>query len=160
MTGNLQRLAKHVGEKLVQQNWLLTTAESCTGGWVAHIITDIPGSSQWYERGFVTYSNAAKQEMLGVQTETLMLYGAVSEQTAKEMAEGALHRSHAQVSLAITGIAGPEGGSTEKPVGLVWFAWAGKHIPTQAAKKYFSGDRQSIRKQAVDLVLRELLLKI
>ena len=108
---------------LIKTNKKLTVAESCTGGWVAKVLTDIAGSSDWFERGFVTYSNQAKHEMLGVKEATLENHGAVSEETVVEMAEGALTNSHADFSLSISGIAGPGGGSSEKPVGLVWFSW-------------------------------------
>src|ERR1035437_4219013 len=118
----LTTLATLVGAKLRAKGLMLTTAESCTGGWVAQAVTAIAGSSAWFERGFVTYSDAAKQEMLGVSARTLAAHGAVSEQTARKMAIGALAHSHAQVALAITGIAGPDGGSAEKPVGTVCFA--------------------------------------
>jgi nicotinamide-nucleotide amidase len=132
---------------------MIVTAESCTGGWVSQVITQISGSSQWFERGFVTYTNLAKQEMLGVNAHTLEQFGAVSEQTAKEMAEGALNHSHAQISLAITGVAGPSGGTVEKPVGLVCFAWAGTQVATRSEIQYFSGDRETVRRQAVEHAL-------
>lgn len=154
---DLISLATAIGQALQQQRLMLATAESCTGGWVSQVITSIPGSSQWFERGFITYSDQAKQELLGVQRSTLETYGAVSEQTAKEMAEGALHYSQAQVSLAVTGIAGPDGGSAEKPVGLVWFGFARENFLTVAMKKIFTGDRQHVRAQAVEFVLKELL---
>lgn len=150
-------LAKKVGQKLLEQKLLLVTAESCTGGWVAEAITSVPGSSEWFERGFVTYTNIAKQEMLGVKASTLEKFGAVSEETAREMAEGALKHSHADIALSVTGIAGPDGGSKEKPVGTVWFGWAGKNFDTIAKLKHFNGDREAIRSQAVEFVLSELL---
>jgi nicotinamide-nucleotide amidase len=141
-------LARRVGERLAASGQVLTTAESCTGGWVAQAITAIAGSSDWFDRGFVTYSNEAKQEMLGVRAETLKRHGAVSEETAREMAQGALSRSKATLALAVTGIAGPAGGSTEKPVGMVCFAWAGKQGASSETLR-FSGDRESVRRQSV-----------
>ena len=120
----LTTLATLVGARLRAKGLMLTTGESCTGGWVAQAITTVAGSSDWFERGFVTYSDAAKQDMLGVSARTLAEHGVVSEHTAREMAIGALARSRAQVALAITGIAGPGGGSPEKPLGMVCFAWA------------------------------------
>jgi len=141
-------LARKLGEALKAKGWKLATAESCTGGWVAMEATAIAGSSDWFERGFVTYSNEAKRELLGVQDVTLVKHGAVSEQTAREMAAGALGRSHAQVALAVTGIAGPAGGSAQKPVGTVCFAWAvGSNIRSETRR--FDGDRESVRRQSV-----------
>jgi len=157
MSQHLTELAQHIGLALQQKQIRLTTAESCTGGLVAQTITSVPESSKWFDRGFVTYSNESKQEMLGVQSETIEQWGAASEHTVKEMAEGALTHSHAQISLAITGIAGPSGGTPEKPVGTIWFALAGKNIDTQAITKHFQGDRQAIRQQAVEFVLNYLL---
>jgi nicotinamide-nucleotide amidase len=152
----LYELAVAVGKQLQTRQWLLAIAESCTGGWVASMITSVAGSSQWFDRGFVTYSDAAKKEMLGVRNETLVAHGAVSQQVVREMAEGALRHSHAQVSLAITGIAGPGGGTVEKPVGFVWFAWAGRYLATQTEVQHFYGDRQEIRRQAVVLALTRI----
>src|SRR6267378_6142195 len=122
----LKTLARRVGARLKNRNLKLATAESCTGGWIAQAVTSVSGSSEWFDRGFVTYSNDAKKELLGVRARTLSRHGAVSEETAREMASGALARSRAQVALAVTGIAGPGGGTRKKPVGLVCFAWAGK----------------------------------
>lgn len=144
-------------EILLSHDWTLSTAESCTGGGVSESITSIPGSSLWFDRGFVSYSNISKIEMLGVKATTLEQFGAVSEQTAREMAEGALIHSHAQVSLAITGIAGPDGGDADKPVGTVWFAWARKNFETQAQCKHFEGDRFAIRAQSVQYVIENLV---
>ncbi|MDH5180749.1 MAG: CinA family protein [Gammaproteobacteria bacterium] len=146
---DLQSLAAELGRCLQQREFVIATAESCTGGWVAKILTDIPGSSAWFDRGFVTYSNEAKQEMLGVDPEIIDANGAVSEATARAMAEGVLNNSRASVSLAITGIAGPGGGTPYKPVGLVWFAWAGGGQPVGSVDHIFEGDRESIRRQAV-----------
>lgn len=140
--------ARRLGAALKARGLKLATAESCTGGWVAMALTAIPGSSEWFERGYVTYSNAAKREDLGVAEETLRRHGAVSEAVAREMAAGALERARAQVALAITGVAGPTGGSAEKPVGLVCFAWAhGSKITSETRR--FDGDRESVRRQSV-----------
>ena len=141
----------------------IALAESCTGGLLAAHLTSLAGSSNWFERGFVTYSNQAKEESIGVSKELIKQYGAVSEEVAKAMAEGALNHSLAQVSVAITGIAGPGGGSANKPVGMVCFAWgmrADDRIQTRSQTKYFSGDRESIREQAcvyaIELLLEQL----
>ena len=152
---DLEVLSQQCGLLLQQHHWLLSTAESCTGGWVAQTITAIAGSSAWFDRGFVTYSNAAKQEMLGVSATTLEIHGAVSEATVLAMAQGALKYSHAQVSLAVSGIAGPSGGSVEKPVGTVWIGWA---FPEKifAMQFLFTGDRTAIRQQAVHAALSQL----
>ena len=149
MDTELITLADHLGHDLKQAGRSVATAESCTGGWLGAVLTSIPGSSLWYERGFVSYSNMAKREMLGVQTETLTRHGAVSEPTARAMAEGALAHSHADLTVAITGIAGPAGGTAEKPVGMVCFAWAARKQPTQSRTQRFSGDREAVRRQAV-----------
>ena len=138
-----------IGTKLKAKKEMLATAESCTGGWVGQVITSVPGTSHWFDRGFITYSNAAKREMLGVPTETLTRFGAVSEQTARAMAEGVLPNSQARYALSITGIAGPEGGTPEKPVGHVCFAWAGHNLETVSECVRFDGDRQQVRIQAV-----------
>lgn len=153
---DLEQKAMQIGKQFKQSELLITTAESCTGGWVSEAITSVPGSSGWFDRGFVTYSNAAKQEMLGVRSTTLEQFGAVSEETACEMAAGALKKSQAQISVAITGIAGPDGGTDDKPVGTVWFAWADKD-DVQTKRSCFQGDRQSIREQAVAVALDGLL---
>ncbi len=147
-------LAARLGEALKAQGLLLATAESCTGGWVGQAVTAISGSSSWYDRGHITYSNEAKNEMLGVSLETLSLFGAVSEETAREMANGTLAHSHAQASLAITGVAGPTGGTPRNPVGTVCFAWAVRRPAAQAItcvtlRHRFDGDRDAVRRQAV-----------
>jgi nicotinamide-nucleotide amidase len=152
----MEDLARKVGEKLKSSRAMLVTAESCTGGWVAQAVTSVAGSSDWFERGFVTYSNDSKQEMLGVRDETLARHGAVSEETAREMAQGALARSKATVALAVTGVAGPGGGSATKPVGMVCFAWAGKHAVKSETRR-FSGDRESVRQQSVIRALEGVL---
>lgn len=153
-------LAARVGARLRARGMMLATAESCTGGWVAQAVTAVGGSSAWFERGFVTYSDAAKQEMLGVSARTLAAHGAVSEQTACEMAAGALARSRAQVAVAITGIAGPSGGSPEKPVGTVCFAWAAQAGVPSAQTQHFAGDRESVRRQSVIAALQGLLQRL
>ena len=152
----LAEFATELGKHLQQQGWYLVTAESCTGGWIASAVTAIAGSSAWFDRGFVTYSNAAKQELLDVRPETLAKYGAVSEQTVLEMLKGALAHSHAQVGVAISGIAGPSGGMPDKPVGTVWIAYAFPHN-SYAQRYYFSGNRNSIREQSVITALRQLI---
>lgn len=154
---DLDILAQQVGAQLQKQALTLVTAESCTGGWIAKIVTDIAGSSAWFDRGFITYTNVAKQEMLGVRAETLAAHGAVSQETVVEMAQGALAHSRAQVSVAVSGIAGPGGGSLAKPVGLVWFAWGRAERPAVAAIEHFSGDRESVRRLAVARALRGIL---
>lgn len=160
MNDELYRLAERVGNALKQRAMMLVTAESCTGGWVGEAVTAVPGSSDWYDRGFITYSNQAKQEMLGVAAATLATYGAVSERTVREMASGALHNSRAQVALAISGIAGPGGGTAEKPVGLVWIAWALANGAVTSEKNLFVGDRRQVRQQAVERALQGLLERL
>ncbi len=142
--------------RLVRNQWMLAAAESCTGGLVAKMCTDIPGSSRWFERGFVTYANDAKIEMLGVPATILQNYGAVSYETVHAMLQGALNHSHAQCALAISGIAGPDGGTAEKPVGLVYIGVA---IPNSSQIKayHFPGDRQAIREAAARQSLTSLL---
>lgn len=153
----LNQLSKELAEILLSHDLELAVAESCTGGWLAKCCTDIPGSSAWFDRGFVTYSNESKQALLSVSIDTLAQYGAVSAQTAEAMATGALKHSLADISVAITGIAGPDGGSNEKPVGTVWFAWARKEHPVQTACHLFNGDRNSIRCQAVQTALEGII---
>jgi len=153
----LLQMAHLVGQKLHAKGWMLATAESCTGGWVAQIITAIPGSSAWFDRGFVTYSNRAKQDMLGVNPATLEEHGAVSEETVREMAAGALAKSTAHIGVAISGIAGPGGGSKKKPVGTVCIGWAmvdGEPLSTTCR---LSGDREEVRSRAVAAALRGLI---
>lgn len=146
-------LARQVGEALKAQGMMLVTAESCTGGGIAQAVTRVSGSSAWFDRGFVTYSDAAKEEMLGVSPETLEQHGAVSEQTVREMAQGALQYSSAQLAVSVSGIAGPTGGTPEKPVGMVWFAWAsGDSVKT--ACHQLSGDRDAIRAKSVSIALQ------
>ena len=150
---NIISLAK----KLLQGKRRLSVAESCTGGWLAKELTDIAGSSQWFDRGFVTYSNAAKHEMLGVLLQTIEQSGAVSEEVVCEMALGVLEHSPADVAVAISGIAGPGGGSVDKPVGTVWFAWCMRNDVPVAQKKIFPGDRNAVREAAVKYAVEHLL---
>lgn len=152
-----QTYTEQLGNQLIAHKLMLVTAESCTGGGLAEMITQVPGSSAWFERGFVTYSNDAKREMLGVDHDTLENFGAVSEQTACAMVEGALSHSHAQVAVAITGIAGPDGGTEEKPVGTVCLAWYREGHQVQSAKVHFEGDRKQVRQQACLLALQGLI---
>ena len=142
---------------MLQQQKQLAVAESCTGGWLAKTVTDLAGSSQWFERGFITYSNAAKQEMLGVRPKTLLRDGAVSEAVVMEMAAGALIHSQADISVAISGIAGPGGAIPGKPVGTVCFSWALKNHTYHKETKHFEGDREAVRLQAVVFALEGLL---
>jgi len=155
----LSLLSTEVGELLTAQSLSLVSAESCTGGWVAKCCTDIAGSSIWFERGFVSYSNNAKQNLLDVNPETLQRFGAVSKQTVCEMATGALLNSNAQISVAITGIAGPNGGSDDKPVGTVWFAWATVDSEITTLCHHFEGDREMVRRQSVHVALEGVLEK-
>lgn len=153
-------LAHHLGRLLSQHGLMLTTAESCTGGGVAQAVTDVAGSSRWFERGFVTYTNTAKVEMLGVSPDTLMQHGAVSEATVREMVAGALAHSHAQVALAVSGIAGPGGGTPEKPVGTVWFAWGIADEGIVAQRHQLHGDRAAIREQSVHIALNGVIAQL
>jgi nicotinamide-nucleotide amidase len=150
----MNKLAAKVGETLKSHGLMLATAESCTGGGVAQAITEVAGSSAWFERGFVTYSNLSKQQMLGVRETTLRQHGAVSEMTVREMVEGALANSAAQVALAVSGIAGPGGGTAGKPVGTVWFAWGIKQGETYAQRYRLDGNRAEVRSQAVRIALQ------
>ena len=153
----MKQLAAQVGAALVAQGMMLSTAESCTGGGVASAVTDIAGSSAWLDRGFVTYSNQAKVDMLGVSDVTLERFGAVSEATVREMVAGVLRHSQAQVALAVSGIAGPGGGTPDKPVGTVWFAWGIKEGETISRLHLLAGDRAEIREQAVRIALQGVL---
>jgi len=153
----MNELVQRIAERLAARGALLATAESCTGGWAAQALTALAGSSSWFERGFVTYSNAAKEEMLGVRAETLARHGAVSEEAAREMALGALSRSRAGVAFAITGIAGPSGGSAAKPVGTICLAWALRGGAPRSETRHFAGDREAVRRQAVERALAGVL---
>ncbi|MDX1606184.1 MAG: nicotinamide-nucleotide amidase [Candidatus Competibacterales bacterium] len=152
----LAALAVRVGRILEQRGWQLATAESCTGGWIAKLITDVAGSSAWFERGFVTYSNAAKHEQLDVPAALLERHGAVSAETVAAMARGALTRSAAQVALSVSGVAGPGGGSEHKPVGTVWLGWALQQGRVRTRHHVFAGDREAVRRQAVAAALAGL----
>ncbi len=148
----LARLADEVGRHLLGGQRRIATAESCTGGWIGKALTDIPGSSQWFETGYICYANGTKTSLLGVLPAEIAAHGAVSEQVVKAMALGALEHSGADVAVAVSGIAGPDGGSPGKPVGTVWFAWAlrhGKSLRVQARLKLFKGDRDAVRRKAV-----------
>jgi nicotinamide-nucleotide amidase len=153
----LYALAEQVGGALKSRALMLVTAESCTGGWVGEAVTMVPGSSDWYERGFITYTYISKREMLGVKVETLEQHGAVSEQTVKEMVTGALAASHAQVAVAVSGTAGPAGGTPEKPVGTVCLAWALRNGEPVAETRHFAGDREAVRRQSVVRALEGVL---
>ena len=150
----IDKLVSSIADACRQDNKVITCAESCTGGLIAASCTDLAGSSEWFDRGFVTYSNLSKQQMLGVLPQTLETYGAVSEQTVLEMAQGAVQHSQANVAVSVSGIAGPGGGSDDKPVGTVWFGWADDKGLLKAECKHFSGDRASVRQQAVTTALQ------
>ena len=153
----LYDLAEKTGRALEQRGIMLATAESCTGGWIAEAITMVPGSSAWFDRGFVTYTNDAKREMLGVRAETLERHGAVSEPVVLEMVAGALKASRARVTIAVSGVAGPSGGSPQKPVGTVCFAWAVEDRAPRAETRLLPGDREAVRRQSVVHALEVLL---
>ncbi|MET0015000.1 MAG: nicotinamide-nucleotide amidase [Sedimenticola sp.] len=157
MDQELEQLSLKLGERLAAKGLVLATAESCTGGWVAKALTDIAGSSGCFDRGFITYSNEAKQEMLGVARETLERHGAVSEPTVREMVLGALANSRADVAVAISGIAGPGGGSDEKPVGTICFAWGKGGEEPLAVTYLFEGDRDAVRRQAVITAMKGVI---
>lgn len=146
-------LARRLGELLSRHRLMLVTAESCTGGGIAAAVTSVAGSSGWFERGFVTYSNAAKRELLDVQEATLLAHGAVSEATVREMAAGALRHSAAQVAVAVSGIAGPDGGTPDKPVGTVCLGWSGAGMPSRSETRHFPGDRAAVQRQSVAAAL-------
>ena len=151
-----ETLLLQLSEQLLQQNSMLVAAESCTGGGIAYAITSLPGSSGWFERGFVTYSNLAKQEQLGVAHELITRFGAVSEQVAAAMAQGALQHSHADFSVAVTGIAGPDGGTAEKPVGTVCFGWGHRGETARTTRIVFEGNRQQVRELSILTALQGL----
>jgi nicotinamide-nucleotide amidase len=154
---DLDALAERVGLLLLNRGQKLATAESCTGGWVSQCITGVPGSSAWFDRGFVTYSNEAKNELLGVSEIILNEHGAVSEETVRAMAAGALQRSSADCAVALSGIAGPTGATPGKPVGMVWFAWQRRDGEPRTRLAQFDGDRRAVRRQAVAMALRGVL---
>ena len=151
------QLLSKLADELLARKWALATAESCTGGWIAKCCTDLSGSSAWFERGFVTYSNEAKQQMLGVRSETLRVERAVSEAVARQMAEGARQNAGVDVALSVTGVAGPGGGTGEKPVGTVWFGWSISDRDTLTEMLCFKGNRDDIRRQTVGHSLGKLL---
>lgn len=155
-----EKLVQYVASRLTACAWTLATAESCTGGWIAKVCTDLAGSSAWFDRGFVTYSDKAKQELLGVKRSTLKNDGAVSEATVIEMADGARNRAGVSAALAVTGIAGPDRGDSDKPVGLVWFAWSLEGCRTRSEMMQFQGDRDAVRRQTVMHALSGLLNKL
>ncbi|MEO8628110.1 MAG: nicotinamide-nucleotide amidohydrolase family protein [Betaproteobacteria bacterium] len=156
MDRELYDLAAVIGDALKRRALVLVTAESCTGGWVAEAITMVPGSSEWFDRGFVTYTNRAKQEMLGVRAETLEQHGAVSQPTVEEMVTGALTHSPGHVALSVSGVAGPGGGSPSKPVGTVCFAWGRRDQSPLSETQHLEGDREAVRRQSVVVALRGL----
>lgn len=153
----LESALLELAQALRERNWRLATAESCTGGGLAKVLTDLPGSSEWFECGWVTYSNAAKTRLLGVPEDLIQQHGAVSEAVAAAMAQGALSHSAADLAVAITGIAGPGGGSLEKPVGLVWLAWAERQSPGLQQAQIFPGNRQAVRSAAIAAAIAGLL---
>lgn len=157
MSADSTTLARQLGTALKAKGWKLAVAESCTGGGLAHACTAVPGSSEWFERGAVTYSNRAKEEMLGIPAALIARHGAVSDEVARAMAEGILIYSHADLAVAITGIAGPGGGSPAKPVGTVWIACAGKGRPAVSQRHRFEGDRASVRQQSIHAALTATL---
>jgi nicotinamide-nucleotide amidase len=152
----IRALTRDCAGRLREKGWRLAVAESCTGGWLAKVLTDLPGSSDWFERGYVTYSNQSKQSMLGVKPETLQAHGAVSEAAVVEMVRGALEGSGADLALAVSGIAGPGGGSPEKPVGTVCFAWQRRDTAPGISREHFDGDREQVRRQSVCYLLERL----
>ncbi|MBR9813446.1 CinA family protein [bacterium] len=152
----LHELSRRAGDLLRTRHWRVATAESCTGGWIAKCLTDVPGSSVYVDRGFVTYSNAAKADMLGVPAALIEAKGAVSESVVRIMASGALKHSAADCAVAVSGVAGPGGGTADKPVGLVWLAWAAHGVVTTKSA-LFEGDREAIRRQAVAVALQGLI---
>lgn len=162
---HLFQLAEQLGSCLQQADLVMAVAESCTGGWIAKTVTDVPGSSHWFDRGYVTYTNESKHELLGVDAHIIETHGAVSEEVVKAMAEGVLLRSRADISVAVSGIAGPGGGTAFKPVGLVWFAWANRAVDSSALEVFskheiFKGDREAIRAQAVETALLGILERV
>ena len=159
MTDSLDTLCRRVADALQRRGLILSTAESCTGGGVASALTDLAGSSRWFDSGFVTYSNAAKQAMLGVRPATLKRHGAVSEQTAAEMARGATAHGRSRISCSITGIAGPTGGSDDKPVGTVCFGWCLDDHSDTLTRRLF-GDRAAVRRQSIGIALQGILDRI
>jgi nicotinamide-nucleotide amidase len=157
---DLAKLVDSLATALINRGWNMVAAESCTGGWIAKCCTDRAGSSAWFERGFVTYSDAAKHDLLGVDVAVLEDEGAVSREVALQMAAGARCRAGVEAALAVTGIAGPDGGSVEKPVGTVWFAWAVDGKQVEAERAVFAGDREAVRRQTVACALQGLINRL
>jgi nicotinamide-nucleotide amidase len=157
MDKGIYDLSEQLGKELKSREMVVATAESCTGGWISQALTMVAGSSSWFDCGFVTYTNRSKHELLGVRSSTLERDGAVSELTVREMAEGALARSHADCSVAVSGIAGPDGGSAAKPVGTVWMAIASRKQGTEARCLHFKGDRDAVRRETVIVALQALI---
>ncbi len=153
MYTTIDQLAPRLGDLLIQRGWMIATVESCTGGLIAGSITQISGSSVWFERGFVTYSNEAKQDLVGVSAQTLDSHGAVSAEVAREMAAGGIQSSRADMAVSVTGVAGPDGGSVEKPVGTVCIAWADRSGRVNDQRYLFPGDRQQVREASVQCAL-------
>jgi len=153
----LEKIIEAVSARLLARRWRMATAESCTGGWVAKCCTDRPGSSAWFDRGYITYSYESKVELLAVEAELIVRHGAVSEAVARQMAVGACQSQHVQAALSITGIAGPDGGTADKPVGTVWFAWYADTGLPRSECMHFKGDRDSIRSATVAYALRGML---
>lgn len=153
MIGEFDQLVKQVADEIQKRNWMLATVESCTGGWIAQTVTSVAGSSNWFERGFVTYSNLAKEQLVGVSKDSLIAHGAVSRQVAREMAQGGVVHSQANIAVSVTGIAGPDGGTDDKPVGMVWIGWADKNSNTAEKRYLFEGDRQEVRRATVQKAL-------
>lgn len=156
MTESIKKLVETLGKELKAKNLKVATAESCTGGGISYWLTSLPGSSNWFDCGVVSYSDEAKIALLGVKPHTLAVLGSVSEQTAREMAEGLLKKSNADVSIAVTGIAGPTGGTPDKPIGTVWIAWAGKNFETTTKVDIFPGNRHDIRLRTIEAALAGL----
>jgi nicotinamide-nucleotide amidase len=152
----LDALALRLGRALLVRGWRVSTAESCTGGWIAKTLTDVAGSSQWFDGSVVSYSNASKTDLLGVSPDLLAAHGAVSEQVVRAMASGARDRFHTELAVAVSGIAGPDGGTPDKPVGTVWFAWA-TPTGTGASRRVFAGGRDSVRRQSVAFAIERLV---
>ena len=157
---SITKLVAQLAEKLTKRNATITTVESCTGGGISYALTHVPGSSVWFERGFVTYSNSAKSEWVGVSMDLIIKYGAVSNQVAREMALGGRSSANADYGISVTGIAGPGGGSDDKPVGTVCFGWAGPDALIDTKREVFQGDRASIRQQSISYALQGILERI
>jgi nicotinamide-nucleotide amidase len=155
----LETLARELGQVLLASNQRVAAAESCTGGWIAKALTDVAGSSRWFEGGIVSYSNAAKHSVLGVPADLIAAHGAVSEPVVRAMAEGARAKLGPDIAVAVSGVAGPDGGTADKPVGLVWFAWSSRR-GTTSERRTFAGDREAVRRQSVALALQRTLEQV